>query len=96
MRLGKNNNNNNNNNIKAASSNEGPSHPGSTPTGGLETQQTVGSMLLNSKYRRNMSKSFICAKLPAASWWRYAYNRTLTCRCFQARTLTKQVKFGAD
>ncbi len=21
-----------------------------------------------------MSKSFICAKLPAASWWRYDYN----------------------
>ncbi len=36
-----------------------------------------------------MSKSFICAKLPAASWWRYDYNWILACRCLQASAFIK-------
>ncbi len=43
-----------------------------------------------------MSKSFISAKLPAASWSCYDYNWILACRCVQAMTHTKNVKFGAD
>ncbi len=43
-----------------------------------------------------MSKSFISAKLPAASWWRYDYNWILACRCVQASTFIKHMKFGAD
>ncbi len=41
-----------------------------------------------------MSKSFICAKLPAASWWRYDYIWILACRCVQASTFIKHMKFG--
>ncbi len=35
-----------------------------------------------------MSKSFISAKLPAASWWRYDYNWILACRCVQPAHLS--------
>ncbi|KAL0158065.1 hypothetical protein M9458_046141, partial [Cirrhinus mrigala] len=36
------------------------------------------------------------SKLPAAKWWRYDYNWILTCKCLQARTWIKHMKFGAD
>ncbi len=37
------------------------------------------------KYRRSLSKLFIFATLPFASWWHYDYNHILACRWFQAR-----------
>ncbi len=53
---------------------KGPSHPGSTPTGGFRNTANGGQYALKIVNIGGMSKSFICAKLPAASWWHYAYN----------------------
>ncbi len=41
-----------------------------------------------------MSKSFISAKLPAASWWRYDYNWYWHVDVFRPAHFIKHMKFG--
>ncbi len=52
---------------------KGPSHRAQLRPVALETQQTVGSMLLNSNIGGICQVIYMC-QIPAASWWHYAYN----------------------
>ncbi len=75
---------------------KGPLHPGSPPPGGFRKTGNSEKYIFKEAKIERICKKNICAKLPAASWWRYVYNRTLPCRCLQTSTFIKHMKFGAD
>ncbi len=87
---------NNNNNIKAASSDERDLAPGLTANGGFRKTANGEQYAFKVINIGGICQSHLCAKLPAASWWRYDYNWILACRCVQASTFIKHMKFGAD
>ncbi len=82
--------------IKAASSDERDLAPGLTANGGFRKTGNGEQYAFKEENIEGISKSFICAKLPAASWWRYEYKWILACRYLQESTLIKHMKFGAD
>ncbi len=75
---------------------KGTSHLGSTANGGFRKTGNGEQYAFKQENIEGYIKSFICAKLPAASWWRYDYKWILPCRYLQEKHFNQHMKFGAN